>query len=45
MQINKILRTRARPEQFLSFFVRSFQWNQTLRDEAAFIEFRIFLKY
>ena len=29
MQVNKILLTRDRPEQFLSFFVYSFQWNQT----------------
>ena len=27
--VNKILLTRDRPEQFPSFFVRSFQWNQT----------------
>ena len=29
MQANNILLTRDRPEQFPSFFVRSFQWNQT----------------
>ena len=29
MQVNKILITRDRPEQFPSFFVHSFQWNQT----------------
>ena len=29
MQVNKILLTRDRPEQFPSFFVCSFQWNQT----------------
>ena len=29
MQVNKILLTRDRPEQFPSFLVRSFQWNQT----------------
>ena len=29
MQVTKILLTRDRPEQFSSFFVRSFQWNQT----------------
>ena len=29
MQVNKILLTRDRPEQFPSFFVYSFQWNQT----------------
>ena len=29
MQVNKILLTRDRPEQFPSVFVRSFQWNQT----------------
>ena len=29
MQGNKILLTRDRPEQFPSFFVCSFQWNQT----------------
>ena len=29
MQVNKILLTRDRTEQFLSFFVCSFQWNQT----------------
>ena len=28
MQVNKILLTRDRPEQFPSVFVRSFQWNQ-----------------
>ena len=29
MQVNKILLTRDRPEQFPSFFVCSFQWNQS----------------
>ena len=29
MQVNKILLNRDCPEQFSSFFVRSFQWNQT----------------
>ena len=29
MQVNKILPTHDRPEQFPSFLVRSFQWNQT----------------
>ena len=29
IQVNKILLTRDRPEQFPSFFVHSFQWNQT----------------
>ena len=29
MQVNKILLTCDRPEQFPSFFVCSFQWNQT----------------
>ena len=29
MQVNKILLTRDRPEQLPSFFVHSFQWNQT----------------
>ena len=29
MQVNKILLTRDRPEQFPSFLVCSFQWNQT----------------
>ena len=29
MQVTKILLTRDRPEQFPSFLVRSFQWNQT----------------
>ena len=29
MQVNKILLARDRPEQFRSFFVCSFQWNQT----------------
>ena len=29
MQVYKILITRDRPEQFPSFFVRTFQWNQT----------------
>ena len=29
MQVNKILLTRDRPEEFPSFFVHSFQWNQT----------------
>ena len=29
MQVNQICLTRDRPEQFPSFFVRSFQWNQT----------------
>ena len=29
MQVNKIPLTRDRPEQFPSFLVRSFQWNQT----------------
>ena len=29
MQVNKILLSRDRPEQFPSFFVCSFQWNKT----------------
>ena len=29
MQVNNILLTRDRPKQFPSFFVGSFQWNQT----------------
>ena len=29
MQVNKILLNRDRPEKFPSFFVCSFQWNQT----------------
>ena len=29
MQVNKILLTRDRPEQFPPFLVRSFLWNQT----------------
>ena len=41
MQVNKILLTRDRPEQFPSFFVRSFQWYQTTR--AAFPNLIIFL--
>ena len=44
MQVNKIPLTRDRPEQFPSFFVRSFQWNQ-LWDEAAFSKIIILFKY
>ena len=50
MQVNKILLTRDCPEQFSSFFVRSFQWNQTTirwsrasNASAHYLNFFIFL--
>ena len=44
MQVNKILLTRDRPEQFSSFFVRSFQWNQTTMRWSRFFKAYHFLK-
>ena len=46
MQVNKMLLTRDRPEQFSSFFffVRSFQWNQTTMRWRRFSKAYHFLK-
>ena len=45
MQVNKILLTRDRPEQFPSFFVCSFQWSQTTMRWSLVPKLIIFLKY
>ena len=44
MQVNKILLARDRPEQFSSFCVRSFQWNQTTMRWRRFSKAYHFLK-
>ena len=44
MQVNYILLTRDRPEQFPSFFVRSFQWNQTTMRRSHVPKAYYFLK-
>ena len=45
MQVNKILLTRDRPEQFPSFLYAVFNGIKPLWDEAAFSKLIIFLKY
>ena len=44
MQVNKILLTRDRSEQFPSFFVSSFQWNQTTMGWSRVSKAHQFLK-
>ena len=44
MQVNKILLTRDRLEQFPSFFVHSFQWNQTTMRRSRVSKAYHFLK-
>ena len=44
MQVDKILLTRDRPEQFASFFVRSFQWNHTIMTSSRVLKAYHFLK-
>ena len=44
MQVDKILLTRDHPEQFASFFVRSFQWNHTIMTSSRVLKAYHFLK-
>ena len=44
MRVNKIFLTRDRPEQFPSFFVRSFQWNPTTMRRSRVSKAYHFLK-
>ena len=44
MQVDKILLTRDHPEQFDSFFVRSFQWNHTIMTSSRVLKAYHFLK-
>ena len=44
MQVNKILLTHDRPEQFSCLFGRSFQWNQTTMRSSRVSKAYHFLK-